>query len=139
MANNKNTSLDVKGKDRKIAEWEADLRKSLAKKKDHTLPKEDRVLLQAQLEKEDQIRTEVASLKRRMERGFAFVRGLVEAHAPEVQPYVLQIAMLLLDGVLSAKGSTLLGQSAFDAYLVSLYPANQPQSHRGTEIVGVLF
>jgi hypothetical protein len=110
-----------KGKDADIARWEDDLRKSLANKKAPgtvTLTKQQQALVQTQLGKEAKIRQRVASIKANLERGLNFIRSLVAAGIEEFRPYIASLASLLLVGALGY-GSTLVGESAFDTYLVS--------------------
>ncbi len=121
VLSNKGEARPSKGKDADIAKWEEDLRKSLANKKAPgtvTLTKQQRALVQAQLEKEAKIRQRVAAIKGNLERGLNFIRSLVSAGIDEFRPYIASLASLLLAGALGY-GSTLVGESAFDTYLVS--------------------
>lgn len=112
-----------KGKDYEIAKWEDELRKSLASKKASasakgTLTKPQQALVQAQLDKEATIRQYVAGIKANLERGLHFVRSLVAADVSEFRSYISSVASLLLGGALG-RGSLLVGQGAFETYLVS--------------------
>ena len=121
VLSDKTEARPVKGKGADIAKWEEDLRKSLANKKAPgtvTLTKQQQALVQAQLEKEAKIRQRVASIKANFERGLNFIRSLVSARVEEFRPYIAPLASLLIDGVLD-HGSPLVGESAFDTYLVS--------------------
>lgn len=123
VLSNKGEARPSKGKDADIAKWEADLRKSLASKKAPgtvTLTKQQQALVHAQLEKEAKIRQRVASIKANLERGLNFIQSLVSAGIEEFRPYIASIASLLLVGALGY-GSTLVGESAFDTYLVSFH------------------
>ncbi|KAK2463021.1 hypothetical protein APHAL10511_004676 [Amanita phalloides] len=118
VLSNKAEARQVKGKDTDIAKWEEDLRKSLANKKaPGTLTKQQQALVQAQLEKEAKIRQHVASIKANFTRGLNVIRSLVSAGVEEFRPYVSSIASLLVSGALG-HGSPLVGESAFDTYLL---------------------
>ena len=84
LANKKADEPVKKGKGYKDAQWEAEVRKSLAnKKKDAgpvTLSKQDLALVQAQLEKEAAIRARVESIRLQLQRGLHFVHSLIAAH-----------------------------------------------------------
>ena len=122
LAPKNNSTQDSRGKDREIEKWEAEVRKTLTNKAPATasLTKQEQNLVHAQLEKEAQIRGRVASLKVTIERGLNFIYGLVQANVPETKSYISIIVSLLLQGCLSDKGSALLKQSAFDAYMVNI-------------------
>ncbi|CDO72622.1 hypothetical protein BN946_scf184985.g41 [Trametes cinnabarina] len=109
-----------KGKGYKDAQWEAELRKSLANKKSHstgTLSKQDQALVQAQLEKEAVIRARVDAVKARIEQGLRLVRSLVEARVEEIRGFVAILAALLRAGAFG-KAVRLVGTASFDTYLV---------------------
>ena len=121
VLSNRAEARPSKGKDADIAKWENDIRKSLANKKAPgtvTLTKQQQALVQAQLEKEAKIRQHVASIKADIERGLNFIRSLVSAGIEEFRPYIASLASLLVAGALG-RGSSLFGEGAFDAYLVS--------------------
>jgi hypothetical protein len=122
LSSRKDGIQDKKGKDYEITKWDADLRKSLAHKKASAaalLTKEEQVLVRAQLEKETLIRQHVAAVKANLERGLHFIRSLpIVATTHAYRSYISPMVALLLDGALK-KGSTLVDQRAFDAYLVS--------------------
>jgi hypothetical protein len=120
----KNAVTDFKGKDAKLAKWEEEVRKSIAAKKSATvtMSKQEQALVHEQLEKEAHVRNEMTSLKSNLERGFSFLRGLVAANAPELQIFAFRIVENVLQVVSSQQGFALLGQDAFDAFLVRLLP-----------------
>ncbi|THG98438.1 hypothetical protein EW026_g3754 [Hermanssonia centrifuga] len=109
-----------KGKGYKDAQWEAEVRKSLANKKKTsgpvTLSKQDLALVQAQLQKEAVIRKRVETIKSRLRRGLHFVHSLVKAQSDELRNHVSSIGSLLLEGAFG-KAVTLVGSQAFDEYL----------------------
>ncbi|GBE83943.1 eIF-2-alpha kinase activator GCN1 [Sparassis crispa] len=108
-----------KGKGYKEAQWEAEVRKSLASKKGNapaTLSKQDQALVHAQLEKESQIRTRVAVIKTKFDRGLNLVSSIINAHVDEFRPYLSSVATLLLKGAFG-NGVALVGFNAFDRYL----------------------
>jgi len=124
LSSKSNPEQPKKGKDYKIAQWEADLRKSLANKKpslEVTLTKQQQALVQAQLEKEALIRQRVASIKANLERGLNFIGSLIAAGIHEFGSYVSFVATLLLEGALRG-GSALVDQKGFETYLVRKFP-----------------
>lgn len=122
LATNKDAPKVVKGKDAQMAKWDEEVRKSLASKKGAapTLTKQQQALVQAQLEKETQVRQRVVGIKVQVDRGLALVRSMVNANVEEFPPYIAPITELLLEGVLKS-GKVLVGQDAFDVYLVSIF------------------
>lgn len=120
LASNKDAPKVVKGKDAQMAKWDEEVRKSLATKKGNApaLTKQQQALVTAQLEKEAQVRQRVVGIKAQVDRGLALVRGVVSAGVEEFPPYIAPITKLLLDGALKS-GKILVGQEAFDTYLVS--------------------
>jgi hypothetical protein len=122
---NKNTdAVDKKGKDRDIAKWEAEVRKSVASKKASgaatpTLTKQQQALVKAQLDKEAEIRQRVVGLKANLERGLHIIHSLVAANAGEMGSYMSAISTVLLENAFGV-GPTLVGDKIFEAYLVSL-------------------
>ncbi|KAH7334649.1 translational activator GCN1 [Rhizoctonia solani] len=119
LANKKGPVLNNKSKDADIEKWEAEVRKTLESKKGATtkaLSKQEQAQVNAQLEKEDAIRSNVQRVKDDMLRGLALIKSLVAAGVPELSPHVASIAKILLDGALK-KGSTLVGSEAFETYI----------------------
>ncbi|KAG8759295.1 translational activator of GCN4, partial [Ceratobasidium sp. 428] len=119
LASKKGPVLNNKSKDADIEKWEAELRKTLESKKGapvKALSKQDQALVNAQLEKEDVIRTSIEHTKNEMTSGLAMVKSVVAAGVEELSVHVAPIAKLLLDGALK-KGSILVGPKAFDTYL----------------------
>lgn len=113
--------LNNKSKDADIEKWEAELRKTLESKKGapaKALSKQDQAAVNAQLEKEDAVRSNVSRVKSEMARGLAIVKSVVAAGVPELSTHIAGIAKLLLEGALK-KGSVLVGADAFETYLVS--------------------
>jgi hypothetical protein len=104
-----------------MEKWDEEVRKSLASKKGgntSTLTKQQQALVNAQLEKEQQVRQRLVSIKAQLSRGLALVKSVINAGVAEFPPYIVPITKLLLDGVLQ-DGKVLIGQAAFEAYLVS--------------------
>lgn len=126
LANKKQEEPVKKGKGYKDAQWEAEVRKSLANKKNKSdgrppaLSKQDAALVQAQLEKEKDIRQRVKLLKGRLDRALRFVHSLVSAQVDEVLLHLSSIADLLLDGAFGT-AVELVGYAAFESYLVGLF------------------
>ncbi|OJT01635.1 Translational activator GCN1 [Trametes pubescens] len=120
LASKKDDAIVKKGKGYKDAQWEAEVRKSLASKKASAtgiLSKQDQALVQAQLEKEAVIRQQVNTTKARIEQGLQLVRSLVEARVEELHGFVSTIAALLREGAFG-KAVTLVGHASFETYLV---------------------
>ncbi|QRV98281.1 translational activator gcn1 [Ceratobasidium sp. AG-Ba] len=119
LASKKGPVLNNKSKDADIEKWEAELRKTLESKKGgpaKALSKQDQALVNAQLEKEATIRSNVERVKFEMTSGLAMIKSLVAANVEELSVHVAPIAKLLLDGALK-KGSVLVGPNAFETYL----------------------
>ena len=128
-----------KGKGYKDAQWEAEVRKSLANKKTSgpaTLSKQDQQLVQAQLEKEATIRALVESIKARLERGLHFVRSLAAARV-ELHAYISTIIDLLFKGAFSTTAIALVDFLPFETYLVcSNHRHAKSLTHR---VLGIIF
>ncbi|KAL0955554.1 hypothetical protein HGRIS_001793 [Hohenbuehelia grisea] len=120
LASKKSDNTQVtKGKDAKMAKWEADVRKSLATKKavsTGTLSKQDQAAVSAQLEKELAIRQRVVTIKANLERGLHMVGSLVKAGVQEFREAIAEVAGLVVDAALG-KGAILAGGLAFETYL----------------------
>ena len=115
-----------KGKNAAIEKWEAELRKALESKKGapaKALSKQDQALVNAQLAKEDAIRSNIDRVKSEMTSGLVMVKSLVAAGVEELSAHIAPIAKLLLDGALK-KGSVLVGPYAFETYLVRMSLSN---------------
>lgn len=110
-----------KGKGYKDAQWEAEVRKSLASKKKTTGPatlsKQDAALVAAQLKLESTIRSRVNTLKARLERGLRLVHCLVASQVDEVKLHMSSIVELLLRGGFG-KAIALVGSTSFEAFVV---------------------
>ncbi|EKM53603.1 uncharacterized protein PHACADRAFT_125439 [Phanerochaete carnosa HHB-10118-sp] len=120
LANKKTDEPVKKGKGYKDAQWEAEIRKSLANKKQNAsgiLSKQDQALLKAQLEKEAAIRKRVEGLKTRLERGLALVRSLVRSNAEELKSHVSSLTDILLSGAFGSAAISLVGENSFKTYL----------------------
>ena len=111
----------TKGKDADLQRWEAEVRKSLANKKQPTLSKQDQALVQAQLEKESQVRKRVNVIQERLRRGLRVIRHLVEGHVMEFSMWVSTVAELLIEGGALDQGKVLVGEEGFETYLVSVH------------------
>ncbi|KAK7051190.1 translational activator of GCN4 [Paramarasmius palmivorus] len=119
LSNTKGDAQPRKGKDAEIAQWEAEIRKSLANKKASTtvtLTKQQQALVNAQLAKESEVRQRVTSIKTNLDRGLHFIGSIINASVPEFRVYISTVVTLLLDGALE-KGSLLSGSMALATYL----------------------
>lgn len=115
-----------KGKDAELRKWEAELRKSLATKKSanhSSLSKQDKTLVDAQLAKESQIRAKVTLVKNNLERGLKLIKSIVVANPPEFHEMISSVTSLLLSGAVK-RGSILVGDEAFETYLVGILYSN---------------
>jgi hypothetical protein len=84
------------------------------------LTKQQQALVNAQLEKEAVVRKKVQKVKDEMARGLEFLRSLVESRVTEFLVFVTEVLDLLLEGALklAERGSDLVGEAAFEIYLV---------------------
>ena len=119
LSSKKKEEPQKKGKGYKDAQWEAEVRKSLANKKGATpaLSKQELALVEAQLEKEKIIRQRVATIKAKLERGLHLVHHVAQAGVEEIRSYLSAMTALLLQGAFG-KAVALVGFSAFERYLV---------------------
>ncbi|KAH9856756.1 ARM repeat-containing protein [Lenzites betulinus] len=119
LASKKDDAPVKKGKGYKDAQWEAEVRKTLASKKATAtgiLSKQDQALVKAQLEKEASIREQVNVIKARIERGLRLIRSLVDARVEELRGYVSVLAGLLRSGAFG-NAVRLVGETSFETYL----------------------
>ena len=123
LAAKKPVETQKKGKGYKDAQWEAEVRKSLAEKKKNaggsTLSKQDQALVQAQLEKEATIRKRVETVKQDLLRGLQYVEAIVRARPPELQAYLSSIANIILTGGFG-NATQLIGETSFNSYVVRI-------------------
>ena len=120
LASKKEDAPVKKGKGYKDAQWEAEVRKSLASKKaTTTLSKQDQALVQAQLEKEAVVRARVVAIKARIEQGLNLVHSLVRAQVEQLSAFVAPLASLMREGTFG-KAIPLVGEQPFVTYLVRI-------------------
>lgn len=121
LSSSKEERAPTKGKEASIAKWEEEIRKQIAAKKSGpaTLTKQQQAVVNAQLAKEVKIRGNVAQVKWNLERGLHLVQSVVAAGTEELRLHVSDMIKLLLNGPLRG-GSFLVGDLAFETYLVSL-------------------
>lgn len=120
LSSKKVNEPEKKGKGYKDAQWEAEVRRSIANKKGQTsttLSKQDLVMVRAQLEKESLIRQRVSVVKSKLDRGLNLVHSLVSAQVEEFHSCLSSIVDLFLRGAFG-KGITLSGHAVFERYLV---------------------
>lgn len=111
--------MDKKGKGYADAKWEAEVRQKLnAKKTQVTLSKQDQALVNEQLQKEAKIRKHVSGIRARLEHGLELVHSLSSANVEEFRVYAPQIASILLLNVFNEASETLVGDKAFNIFLV---------------------
>lgn len=130
LATKGNDLASRKGKDADIEKWEAELRASLASKKTakltsatKSLSKQEHGLVAAQLRTESETRKRVDELYVKAKRGLTLLQSIVNARVDELGAYFSELVNLLLAGAVK-QGAKLLGEDAFDAYLVSLLPSS---------------
>jgi hypothetical protein len=112
--------LDKKGKGYADAKWEAEVRQKLtAKKAQVTLSKKDQALVNEQLQKEAEIRKRVAEIRSKLEHGLELVNSLASANVEEFRAYAPQIASILRLGAFGEASEALVGDKAFDTFLVT--------------------
>ncbi|KAI0343486.1 ARM repeat-containing protein [Trametopsis cervina] len=120
LANKKPVDTPKKGKGYKDAQWEAEVRKTLAEKKKSAgtsiLSKQDQALVQAQLDKEATVRKRVESIKVHLHRGLHLVDALVKARSDELHVHLFSIVSILLSGAFG-KAAALVGDAAFQYYI----------------------
>lgn len=115
-----NVTLTEKGKDADIKKWEADLRKTLAQKgsAQPTLTKQEKALVDAQLEKEELSRNQLRVLQRRLKDGLSMIQSLLESHTETSLAHLPWLASLLMEGVIKF-GMPLVGSDGISTYFVS--------------------
>ncbi|KAF8343178.1 armadillo-type protein [Cantharellus anzutake] len=117
VLNAKKRVTTAKGKNHEIEKWEEEVKKAIAAKKANTMPslsREDRKLVEEQLQKEAEVRLRVATIKAEAERGLGLLQSLLRARTEDLQPLVWPMCKLLLDGALLSPLSL---SAAFDVYL----------------------
>ncbi|KAG8863877.1 translational activator of GCN4, partial [Serendipita sp. 405] len=118
LASSKGNSGKDKGKDADIKKWEAELRKSLAQKKtaEPTLSKQERALIDAQLQKEESIRTSLRDLKKRLLNGVSMISSLLQSGTADSREQSPFLASILMNGIVQ-RGSLLLGPRVISVFL----------------------
>jgi len=111
--------LDTKGKGYADAKWEAEVRQKLnAKKTQVTLSKQDQALVNEQLRKEAEIRKRVSRIGAKLEHGLELVHSLASANTEQFRAHAPQIASILLLNAFNEASETLVGDKAFNTFLV---------------------
>lgn len=114
------SKAQANGKDRALAQWDAEQREALAKKKGKAaapVSKADRALVDAQLTKEQQIRRNVDDALARVRRGLTFVKSLLDATTFGIEAVANDLVQLLM----SVAGQTAVvhvAQLVFETFLV---------------------
>lgn len=104
--------------------WDKEVRESAAKKRAAAgggvvvLSKQDQALVTAQLALEADVRAKIVKVKAQMERGLALIKSLIAAEVTLFKDQLTDTLQLILDGPLE-KGSFLVGEEAFNTFLVS--------------------
>lgn len=87
------------------------------------MSKQDQALVDAQLQKEGQIRARVNDVKARLERGLNVIHSLSAAGVSEMSSYLSAIADALLKGF-TTTAVALVGYALFERYLVCALPTS---------------
>ncbi|WRT67086.1 uncharacterized protein IL334_004052 [Kwoniella shivajii] len=117
----KDTGAENKNrKDYATEKWEQEIRESLAKKKTTQvgakLSKQDQALVNAQLAKEAETRSQIAKVQGQLNRGVEMVSALTKSLSEDSRTHVDEIAKLLLASVFSV-GHFLIDERAFDVFI----------------------
>jgi hypothetical protein len=118
------------------------VRQSLAKKKSttvSTLSKQEQSLVQAQIEKETNIRRHVSEIKTNLDRALQIISHLALGKVDDLRLYVSQILDLLLSSGALDKGTLLVGTLAFTTFLVWATPVPDFRANFTLGGVKVLF
>lgn len=110
--------IDKNAKDYDTIKWEEEIRSQVAQKRgqDRKLTPEEQAKVQAQLTKEESIRTGVHKLESRLRNGIGFVQAL--AIGPPIDPGLwLSQALQALLNVIATGAGRLVGPAADDTYL----------------------
>lgn len=117
---NRNNALD---------KWEKEVRESAAKKKAATsngiLSKADQALVDKQRKVEDDVRVQIETVKHQMQRGLAIIRSLITADVEPFKSNLTDVLQLIMNGPLD-KGDFLVGDDAFQTFLVSFFSNEDP-------------
>jgi hypothetical protein len=138
VLSNKNSKAQAKGKDADLAKWDAEVRKSLANKKNATVPalsKQEQNLVQVQVEKEAKIRSRMKEIKANLERALQIISHLALGSIDNLRAYVSQITSLLLRSGALDKGTLLVGPLACTTFLVWATPV--PNFHTNPPLGGI--
>ena len=121
LANKKAEALDKKGKGYADAKWEAEVRQKLnAKSAKATLSKQDQALVNEQLQKEADTRKRVSGIRAKLEHGLELVHSLSSANVEEFRVHAPHIVSILLPNAFANASEALVGDKAFNAFLVRL-------------------
>ncbi|CCA74203.1 related to translation activator GCN1 [Serendipita indica DSM 11827] len=118
LANKKGGSTVEKGKDAKIKQWEDEVRKSLAQKKAAapTLSKQEKALVDAQLEKEEAVRARLKSIQKNIKDGLSIIKAILASRTEQSEMSLHILASLLMRGVVQL-GAPLVEAEAIQTYL----------------------
>ena len=142
VLSNKGSKAQVKGKDADLAKWDAEVRRSLAKKKSTnapTLSKQEQSLVQTQIEKETKIRRHVSEIKTKLDRALQIISHLAMGKIDDLRLYVSQILNLLSSSGALDKGPLFVGTLVFTTFLVWTTPVPDLHANFSSGGVKVLF
>jgi hypothetical protein len=111
----KPTVEDKNRKDYATEKWEREVRESQTKKV--TLSKADRLLVEAQLQKETEVRNTIADLQARLKRSLHLISSLTRADVDDFKLHLATVVNLLLGSVFGA-GAFLADSSSFKVFIV---------------------
>ncbi|WWC90100.1 uncharacterized protein L201_005033 [Kwoniella dendrophila CBS 6074] len=112
--------VDKNRKNYATEKWEQEIRDSLAKKKSTQvggkLSKQDQALVNAQVAKEAETRTQIVTVQGQLTRGVEFVSALTKSLSEETNKHIDEMAKLLLASVFSS-GNFLVDNRAFEVFI----------------------
>jgi small-conductance mechanosensitive channel len=127
LATKKPEVVEKKGKGWADAKWEAEIRQKLnAKKTQVTLSKQDQALVNEQLQKEEAIRKRVSETRAKLDHGLELANALSSANVEEFRAYAPQIASILYLNAFYEASEALVGDKAFNTFLVRLFSSAIP-------------
>lgn len=120
------TATVAKGKNAAMDKWDQETRAALAAKKKasqgvSTLSKQEKLLVEAQLAKETEIRARVADALARVHQSLRIIRSLLSLSSDERDGFLPPMVFALLEAA-NGKNAALFAEEAFQTILVSQWP-----------------
>lgn len=119
----------AKGKNAAMDKWDQETRAALAAKKKAsqgvtTLSKQEKLLVDAQLAKETEIRARVADALARVHQSLRVIRSLLSLSSAERDGFLPPMVFALLEAA-NGKNAALFAEEAFQTILVSQWPLSR--------------